>query len=208
MLITSRLPPNVDAADEPFAKLADIQQIARLITNVLTQPLRLVRSRNIYKRMQTWIRIMQNNSVTQEMLTRANVLNSMKNFLSDNNQRLRTLKRLPEEILEDLTILHRKWDFGDFSILPYRGLIPGGPIGYRPDPEWPFKRSSDFYGHGHLMNGQVWSSRAEMMRDGAHGPPIAGISGTIKRGARSIVMGLHMPGKKDYYADVDQNDTI
>lgn len=46
-----------------------------------------------------------------------------------------------------------------------------------------------------------------MCRDGAHGPPIAGIAGTIEGGARSIVMGCHGP-ETNTYADRDAGDTI
>lgn len=156
-----------------------------------------------------WIRKMQHNSVTQDILTQSRALERLNSFLCEGSRAMREAQDVPEEIVEDLTILHRKWDFGDLSVLARRGLRQSGVHGqYFPDPDWPYARSSDFFGHGHLMNGQTWNYRTEMTRDGAHGPLIAGISGTVKDGARSIVMGLHDEVKKEYYADVDQRDTI
>ena len=160
--------------------------------------------RSTFTDVRKWIRRFQNNSITEEILLQSNILHILKAFLSDENQPLRTLKEVPDDILEDLTILQRKWELGDLSILPQRGLLLSGA----PDPNWAYKRSADHMGHGHLVNGQVWGRRTEMIRDGAHGVPIAGIYGTIEGGARSIVMGLHDLEKKEYYADIDEGDTI
>jgi hypothetical protein len=161
-----------------------------------------------FDRMRAWIRRMQHNSVTQETLESTHVLEALKHFLGDENRAMVEAKEVPQEIVEDLTFFQRKWEFGDLSILPLRGLILGGPTGLLPDPEWPFLRSADFYGPGHLVNGQVFWCRAAMMRDGAHAPPIAGICGTVEAGAKSIVMGRHEVSIKDYYADIDEQETI
>ena len=202
------LPPNVEPGEESFATFSEVKGIVRLFDDVTQRRRRSMFLKTTYSRMRGWIRRMQNNSVTEEALLRSNVLDPLKAFLSDDNERMRAAKEVPTEIVEDLTILQRKWESGDFSVLPRRGLLPGGPTGWRPDPDWPWRQDSDYFGHGRLVNGQVWSSRAELMRDGAHGPPIAGISGTIKHGARSIVMGFHDEKNKNYYADVDQGDEI
>ena len=47
-----------------------------------------------------------------------------------------------------------------------------------------------------------------MARDGAHGPLIAGISGSKTTGAYSVVMGYHDTYRRDYYADVDCGNRI
>ena len=152
---------------------------------------------------------MFNYSVTQAVLDQSRVVERLKEFTCDDNAGIREAKAVPEAITEDLTYLFRKWQFGDLGILARRGLIPHPTIPqYFVNSAWPYVRSADFFGNGHLVNGQTWGSRAEMMRDGAHAPPVAGISGTIKGGARSVVMGLHDQKKKQYYADIDQGDTI
>lgn len=122
---------------------------------------------------------------------------------------MRQAKKVPVDIVEDLTSLYRKWDLGDLSVLPRRGLIrgaEGGPCAV--DPEWPYPRSANFYGHGHLVNGQTWISRAAMRRDGAHSALQAGICGTVKDGARSVVMGFYIEATKEGYADRDFGETI
>lgn len=148
-------------------------------------------------------------SVTEEILAQSHVLDHLKTYLGDDNQAMLEAKAIPEDIIEDLTILYRKWDRGDFSVLARRGLVARGANGqYFPDQNWPHSRRADYFGHGHLVNGQSWGSRLELHRDGAHGPLIAGISGSTKQGARSIVMGLHDEANKEFYADVDQGNTI
>jgi hypothetical protein len=122
---------------------------------------------------------------------------------------MRPLKDVPAHITEDLTYLFRKWEHGDLSILARRGLIQRREDGqWYPDAAWPWARKGDFYGHGHLVNGQTWGSRAEMSRDGAHPPLIAGIAGRQDQGARSVVMGWHDEPNQEFYADVDKGNTI
>jgi hypothetical protein len=152
---------------------------------------------------------MFNHSLNEEHLTQSPVLNCLKTYLCEENRPRLQAKAVPDDIVEDLTILYRKWDRGDLSILARRGLIQRRPNGqYFPDPDWEHRQSADFFGHGHLVNGQTWGSRAEMTRDGAHGPLIAGIFGTIRHGARSVVMGLHDEENQNIYADVDQGNRI
>ena len=152
---------------------------------------------------------MVNYSMTQEILDESDVLKRIKEFLSDANTGLRRGKEVPEHIVEDLTILARKWEFSDLGVLACRGLVRNGLKGQLcVKSTWQWKRSADFFGGGHLVNGQTWCFRAEMMRDGAHAPPIAGISGIKKQGARSVVMGYHDEERDHYYADVHQGDII
>lgn len=149
---------------------------------------------------------MQNFPVTQEIVHESRVLERIKGFLSEDNPR--TLD-VPDNIIEDLTYLQRKWELGDFGVHATRGLVQSRDGGqYNLDPNWPFTRSDNFFGHGHLVNGQTWLRRVEMSRDGAHAPPVAGISGTKEEGARSVVMGYHDVANQRFYADIDENETI
>ncbi len=152
---------------------------------------------------------MQHNSITEHDLNQTNVLGLLKPFLAESYRPTLAAKEMPLEIIEDLTILYRKWELGDLSVLPRRGLIRVSHTQYTADLNWQYKRSCDFFGHGHLVNGQVWFSRAAMMRDGAHAPPMCGIYGTARKGgAKSIVMGRHDEKNKDYYANIDQGNII
>ncbi|EXJ73316.1 uncharacterized protein A1O5_03076 [Cladophialophora psammophila CBS 110553] len=194
---------------EPFITLQEVVPIVRLLDQVHTRKRMSMGIRHIFAKIQEWTRLMSNHSMTQEILDESRVLDHLKKFLSDDNAALWRTKAVPEHIIEDLTYLCQKWEFGDLGVLARRGLRLHGLNGLLfPDPDWPWKRSADFFGHGHLMNGQTWCFRAEMMHDGAHAPPIAGIYGTKKEGARSVVMGLHDEGKEHYYADVDKGNTI
>lgn len=149
---------------------------------------------------------MNTHSIRAGDLTTSNALPALRTFLSSTEV---TTKRVPIPIQEDLQILVHKWTIGDLSQLPRRGVLRSSPQGMlHPDPEYPHLRSSKYFGHGDLVPGQKWHYRAAMARDGAHGPLIAGISGTAKRGAYSIVMGYHDIYKKEYYADVDCGETI
>jgi hypothetical protein len=161
-----------------------------------------------FRKMGNWIRRMQNNSVTAEILLQSVVVARIKNLISDNNQPLRGAKDVPQEFVENLTILQLKWMRGDLSVLPQRGLLPGGPTGWTRDSEWPYKPKPIGFGAGNLVNGQAWLLRAELQRDGAHAPPIAGINGSVGGGVKGVVMGLYDEAGKDYYDDIDQGDVI
>jgi len=63
------------------------------------------------------------------------------------------------------------------------------------------KRDFKYYGHNYLENGQWWPRLQVTSRDGAHGAPIAGISGEA-RGTFSIVVAM------TYTDDVDNGDEI
>jgi hypothetical protein len=163
--------------------------------------------RTAFRYIQDWIKKMLSNSITQEVLDDSQALPRLKSFLSEDNATMRQVKAVPPNIVEDLTIISRKWGRGDLSVLARRGLRQGaGQTSL--DPDWPHLRKDNFFGHGHLVPGQAWRFRMEMCRDGAHGPPMAGIAGTEKQGARSIVMGLHDEKHNQFYADVDMNETI
>ncbi|EXJ95729.1 hypothetical protein A1O1_00853 [Capronia coronata CBS 617.96] len=202
-------PIDVLPEDEPFATLSEVQVITGLLDKVETRPRMSRALRMAFSMIQDWIRRMQSNSVAEDILTQSHALEHLKHFLSDDNSQLRREKQVPQSMIEDLTIIQRKWENGDLSVLACRGLRQTRNDGqWSADPNWQHARNADFLGHGLLVNGQTWHYRAEMCRDGAHGPPIAGISGTAQDGARSIVMGYHDNVKKEYYADIDQGDKI
>ncbi|OAG36223.1 hypothetical protein AYO21_09617 [Fonsecaea monophora] len=208
-MLDIRLPPDRPAEEEPFITLQETTPIVRLLDQIPVRGRMTMAIRHTFAKIQDWIRMMQNHSMTEEILNESRVREHLKRFLSDDNKEMRREKAVPEHIVEDLTILYRKWDLGDLGVLARRGLVERGPNRMLfPDPDWKFKRDADYFGHGLLVNGQTWCYRAEMMRDGAHAPIIAGISGSKTQGARSVVMGYHDQGREEYYADVDQGDTI
>lgn len=207
--IWRRLPPDEEPENEHFVTLKDVTDVIRLLDNISIRPRMSMGLRSAFVNIDNWVAKMQTNSVTQEVLNESRVLDRIDAFLGEDNAAMRQAKAVPDHIIEDLTWLQRKWHSGDLSVLARRGLRrtrEGGP--WFPDPNWPHRRTSDFFGHGHLVNGQTWIYRAEMVRDGAHGPLVAGIAGTTKRRARSIVMGYHDERNQHFYADVDAGDTI
>jgi len=187
----------------------DMQELPKILDKIEIQRPMRVPIRREFENLQSWILKAQTNSVSQEVLDRSRVLPRLKEFLSDDYAPVRESKRVHISIVENLTIILRKWEFGDLSVVARRGLTQNQERGQiRADPDWPWTRSSNYFGHGHLVNGQTWRSRAEMRRDGAHAPAISGIYGTVKEGAKSIVMGYHNTAKKEYYADIDEYDHI
>ena len=196
----------IDESEDSYVTLAEVVTILVLFEAIPVLPRQSAPLRNKYVRIRRWILLMQNNSIDGNILTQANVLNPLKAFLSVQNQHVRTLKQTPEDIVEDLNILLTKWQLGDLSANPRRGLIPCGTRGWRPDPDWAFRHPYDFFGDGPFFNGQMWHSRAGMRRDGIHCQLIHGICGTIHRGARSLVAGLHDILSGKFYADIDQGD--
>lgn len=189
--------------------LTEVQEVAKILDKIRTTPARTLRMCNQFRRLQEWILKAQHNSVSQEALEQSLVLNRLKEFLSDDYAPTRVNKDIPINLVENLTIIYRKWEHGDLSVLARRGLIQSREQGqFNPDPAWQYRRGADFFGHGHLVNGQTWNRRSEMARDGAHAPLIAGIYGTPEQGAKSIVMGYHDDSKKEYYADIDEGEHI
>ncbi|KEF62249.1 uncharacterized protein A1O9_00221 [Exophiala aquamarina CBS 119918] len=207
--LQSSLPPNVTPEDEEYMTLQEMQDLLKILHRVEIRPPKSVAIRREFENLQAWILKAQTNSVTQEVLQESMVLTRLEEFLSEDYATLRESKRVHISIVENLTIIYRKWELGDLSVVARRGLIQNQERGLvRADDHWPYARSADYFGHGHLVNGQTWRSRAEMRRDGAHAPPISGIYGTAREGAKSVVMGYHDESKKDYYADIDEGDTI
>ncbi|KAK5057524.1 hypothetical protein LTR84_011524 [Exophiala bonariae] len=203
------LPPDTDPDDEDFMTLTEVQEVVKIIDKISIMPARTMRICNQFRNLEEWIRRAQYNSVTREVLDQSLVLPRLEEFLSDDHAPTRVNKDIPVNLVENLTIIYRKWDHGDLSVLARRGLIQGSESSpFYPDPDWSYRRSADFFGHGHLVNGQTWNKRVEMSRDGAHAPFMAGIYGTMEQGAKSIVMGYHDEAKKEFYADIDQGERI
>lgn len=189
--------------------LPEVQKAIKLLDKIETKARMSVAIRTPFEELMKWVRKAQTNSVTRDVLEQSFVLDRLKAFLSDDYAPVRENKAVPIHIVENLTIIFRKWEFGDLSVLARRGLIQRKEQGqFYPDPSWPYARDANYFGHGHLINGQTWRTRVEMRRDGAHAPLIAGIFGTTEEGAKSIVMGFHDEEKKEFYADIDQGTRI
>lgn len=184
LLTSNRIPEDVDPNDEPFVDVREAAHIVHLINEINRLPAAAGAIRYTYNLIRFWTEMMSTNSITENDLHGSNALATIQAFLAEDNAPRRAAKRVPISIVEDLTILMRKWEIGDYGQLPRRGLIR-----QHVDPEWPFRRGAKFIGNGHLVNGQKWNSRAAMARDGAHGPLQAGISGSKHTGAYSVVMG-------------------
>lgn len=199
----------MEPEDEAYLTLPEMQDLLRILDRIAIRPPMSAAIRRAFENLQAWILKAQTNSVSQEVLQESLVLPRLKEFLSDDYAAVRESKRVHISIVENLTIIYRKWEHGDLSIVARRGLVQDRERGLiSADGQWPYARRADYFGHGHLVNGQTWRLRAEMRRDGAHAPLMSGIYGTAKEGAKSIVMGYHDERKKDYYADVDEADTI
>ena len=59
---------------------------------------------------------------------------------------------------------------------------------YMLDKDYPFKKDSNFYGEGHLTNGQWYPFQICAVRDGAHGEKEKGVSGKPGNGAYSVIL--------------------
>lgn len=149
-------------------------------------------------------------AITPAILEETSIIERLNQFLTNEVELERRKELIPEATFEELTLLYRKWSSGDLLVHASRGIIytTSSRTRARIDPSWPHSRQDNYFGHGHLVNGQTWCYRIEMSRDGAHGPLIAGIAGTTEHGARSIVMGCHASVEKGTYADIDEGDTI
>lgn len=153
----------------------------------------------------------------QQDVTRSVVVPRLQHFLSPRNAAVGRRNRLPTFIEEELTVLMRKWSKGDFDGAIMRGLIAVDTFDvngilkhtrHQLDQKWEHRVKASYFGAGELVNGQLWFSRLELQRDGVHAPPIAGISGTTKKGVYSVVLGEFNEKKNEGYADIDFGDVI
>ncbi|KAK1060292.1 hypothetical protein LTR33_012954 [Friedmanniomyces endolithicus] len=96
----------------------------------------------------------------------------------------------PWDVMADAEELYNKWCLQDFETDLLRGIKRGKP-GVTVDSidrEYKGRATSKFHGNGLLINGQWWPTQLTVVRDGAHGATIAGISGATGEGAYSCVM--------------------
>lgn len=189
---------------------AEIERFEQAATNQIRQ--RAVTA------MRDWILEVVDSNIqegeSREYVT-SQVLPRLRQFLSPENNGIR--RSLPIYIEEELTVLQRKWERGDFDGAVDRGLtvvqtqdVNGVRMRrqMQVNPEWPHHVSALYFGAGNLVNGQVWYSRVELQRDGVHAPRIAGISGTSEHGARSVVLGVYDEKNHVGYADIDMGEVI
>ncbi|KAK5074921.1 hypothetical protein LTR64_001126 [Lithohypha guttulata] len=172
------------------------------------------------RRMEKWILEMEDVTLAgdeQQGVASTQIVPRLTQFLSPQNQAVRRRGELPGYIEEELTVLQRKWGRGDFLGAIRRGIVAVDTfdrngirrsIRYELDRTYGFLVDAKYFGAGDLVNGQIWMSRLELRRDGVHAPPIAGISGTIAGGARSIVLGEFDESKNKGYADIDMGEVI
>ena len=198
-LTCSRLLPMTPC---PLATFGQLNEGVKLLNEVDNSPRRMVR----YQHIGDWLNMMRQTDVSEELLTQTQVVDRLESFLDEDHAQARAVKRVPINIVEDLTFFYRKWRRGDLSMAASRGLCRGPGGGIIVDPEWPHKRAANVYGDNGLVNGQTWNSRIQMMRDGAHAMPVHGVYGILKDGAYAIVMGWDEHGNE--YADVDAAEMI
>jgi hypothetical protein len=211
-VLNEAVPPVV----APFTTAEAVNKMHRHCARVARHPQAHVSDRSDYRRMVEWTADMHVHSITQEILNSTQILPLLHTFLNPPNANHHIQKRTPQNLLEETEVIFKKWTQKDLLADLNRGIIrtikqtAGCGIRHseRIDPDWPYRMSDKFFGHGHLVNGQRWLSPLQMSRAGAHGAPVAGISGGMNLGARSIVMGLHDEGKKEFYADIDKGNTI
>ena len=169
-----------------------------------------VRRRNLVTKLEDWVAAMFTLSISPQVLleiTNVNFLLGIESFLANHNKAFRRRINLPITIEEDLEILLRKWKTGDGSMVPNRGLLTRNG-GVSIDKVYIHYRKADVYGNNNLVNGQRFRSRIQMMRDGGHTKPQAGICGNLNGGAYAIVMGSYGEQQGRTYADIDQGNNI
>lgn len=210
------------AIPEGRGTVATVGEISSIITALetipqldpITQIPRLEQQRAIIRQ---WVKVMRNRNVTAGLLAETQVLPHLEKFCHVDEKAMRKDRGCDDWHYEECEILRRKWLRGDYSCDPHRGFRysisldqNGIEVSRRLvlDKTWEHYRDAKYYGEGELVNGQKGYSRLELMRDGIHAARIAGISGTLARGAYSVVMGWHNVRAKKFYADVDGLETI
>ena len=167
------------------------------------------RTKRVCERIEQWGFEVQSVAfvITEAVLAQSNVLSILKDFLDNTHLNFQNARRLHPHLVEDLTYLMRKWGRSNLDNDPTRGLIrkqrQNGSTFWIADKNWEHFQPADNFGDNGLVTGQRWFCRADLRRDGGHGPIEAGISGTMKGGAYSIIMGRHDDVKREYYSDRD-----
>ncbi|KAI5241192.1 hypothetical protein E4T43_05648 [Aureobasidium subglaciale] len=125
-----------------------------------------------------------------------------KKFLLHNDRGLPTIFRsdivnYPWYLKEDAAELYIKWWSKDTDPSLFRGIRLGRAKNSRIgrdsavdslDPSYAGRRHGNFFGNGHLRNGQWWPTQLCAVRDGAHSATVAGICGKSGVGAYSCLM--------------------
>jgi len=145
--------------------------------------------------------------VTAELLRKVDLLDNRRGLPQLFDEEYKDDLRVPWDIEADALELYNKWIQQMFDPDLLRGIITQPRTkdksiqkkGWSFDPK--FDRISPLYfGHGMLVNGQWWPRQICAVRDGAHGAPMAGITGIRDKGAVSVVM-----SGSDYH-NQDQDD--
>ena len=113
--------------------------------------------------------------------------------------------RFPHDVQDDAHGLFNKWCSRDFDPDILRGIHTTKGAGGRSGTKFGdniHRKNGNAPGPGDLVNGQWWPSQLCTMRDGAHGHSQAGIYGTQKDGALSIVV------SSSEYEDKDEGNEI
>lgn len=170
---------------------------------------------DFFRRLEQWIHEVKSSDVDANDLQSSNILTRIATFLLPSNAQMRKNQGVSDWFEEELTYIYRKLSKGDLLSNPNRGLsrietrdINGTVtrVRYTLDKSWQFYTDARYFGAGDLVNGQLWFSRHQLMRDGVHTATVAGIAGTAAEGAYAIIMGLH--NEKNKYADIDRYDII
>jgi len=106
----------------------------------------------------------------------------------------------PYDISADAREVFLKWCRQDFEHDILRGITCGKALTVQKN--FPKLCAPDEFGEGDLVLGQWWPRRVCANRDGAHGPPVAGIYGKKAKGAMSVIMSY------GNYQDVDNGEII
>lgn len=116
----------------------------------------------------------------------------------------------PWDIRADAEQLHSRWVMQVFDTDLLRGIVQARHKRKQDkrnadsiDRNFPGRQFANFYGQGHLVNGQWWPTQLCTVRDGAHGAAQGGIYGEAGKGVYSIVL-----SGGNHYSDVDKGDTI
>ena len=206
----------VPLSDAPLVTINRLRDMVQACQRFNTLPALHRSLRALYKAMGDWVKEIRLLRVDETLLNDSQVLVALKALLAPGNGNALLTKRFPISLREDLTVIPRKWAKKDYDVDPNRGLSiqsthdEKGVIknDYVLNKSWPHYVPANIFGDNGLINGQIWHSRRQLMRDGAHSELVAGISGTVTLGAYSVVMGYHNTKKQEYYADIDKGDII
>jgi len=145
--------------------------------------------------------------VTTELLRKVDLLDNQRGLPQLFDNEYKDDLQVPWDIEADASELYNKWVQMQFDPDLLRGIItqPGTNDKCVRKKSWSFDPNAErisalYFGNGFLVNGQWWPRQICAVRDGAHGAPIAGITGIRNKGAVSVVM------SGSVYHDQDQDN--